>query len=54
MDSLRLERAAYLLVVCVDRLVGAIVARGWRIVLFLARRSVKAERRSAGADETRA
>jgi hypothetical protein len=54
MDSMRLERAAYLLVVGIDRLVGAIAALGWRIVLFLARRSVTAERRSVRADETRA
>jgi hypothetical protein len=54
LDSMRLERAAYLLVVGIDRLVGAIAALGWRIVLFLARRSVTAERRSVRADETRA
>ena len=43
-DSMRLERAAYLLVVGIDRLVGAIAALGWRTVLFLARRSVTARR----------
>ena len=50
----RLERTAYLLVVGIDRLVGAIAALGRRIVLCLARYSVTAERRSVRADETRA
>ena len=31
LDSMRLERAAYLLVVGIDRLVGAIAALRWRI-----------------------
>ena len=53
-DSMRLERAAYLLVVGIDRLVRAIAVLGWRIVLFLTRRSVTAERGSVRADETRA
>jgi hypothetical protein len=50
----RLERAGYLLVVGIDRLVRAIGAFGWRIVRFLTRRSVTAERRSVRAGETRA
>src|SRR5262249_34705046 len=50
----RLERAAYLLVVGIDRLVRAIAAFGWRIGRFLTGRSATAERRSARVDETRA
>jgi hypothetical protein len=50
----RLERAGYLLVVGIDRLVRAIAAFGWRIVRFLTRRNVTAERRSVSVDETRA
>jgi hypothetical protein len=40
----RLERAGYLLVIGIDRLVRAIAAFGWRIVRFLARRNAAAER----------
>jgi hypothetical protein len=50
----RLERAGYLLVVGIDRLVRAIAAFGWRIVRFLTKRSMTAERCSAREDETRA
>jgi len=53
-NAMRLERAAYLLVIGIDRLVGAIAALGRCMVLLLARRSVTAERRSARADEMRA
>jgi hypothetical protein len=48
----RLERAGYLLVIGIDRLVRAIPAVGWRIVRLIKRRSVTAERRSVRADET--
>ena len=48
----RLERASYLLVVSIDRLVRAIAAFGWRIVRSLTRRSGTAKRRSVRADET--
>jgi len=50
----RLERAGYLLVVGIDRLVHAFAAFGWRIVRSLTRRGVTADRRSVRADETRA
>jgi hypothetical protein len=50
----RLERAGYLLVVGIDRLVRAIAAFGWRIVRSLTRRNVTAARRSVSVDETRA
>ena len=50
----RLERAGYLLVVGIHRLVRAIAAFGWRIGRFLTRRCSTAERRSVRADETRA
>ena len=50
----RLERAGYLLVVGIDRLVRAIAAFAWRIVGPLTRRGVTAGRRSVRADETRA
>jgi hypothetical protein len=49
-----LERAGYLLVVGIGRLARAIAAVGWRIVRFLTRRSVTAERPSVRADETKA
>jgi len=48
-----LQRAGYLLVVGIDRLVRAIAAFGWRIVRFLTRRNVTAERRSVSVGETR-
>lgn len=50
----RLERAGYLLVIGIARLVRAIAAFGWRVVRFLARRNLTAERRSVSVDETRA
>ena len=50
----RLERAGYLLIVSIDRLVRAIAAFGWPIVRFLTRRRVTAEGRSVRTDETRA
>jgi len=48
----RLERAGYLLVVGIDRLVRAIAAFGWRIVRSPKRRKVTAARRSVSVDET--
>ena len=50
----RLERAGYLLVVGIDRVVRAIAVLGWRLVRFLTRRSLTAERPPAIVDETRA